>query len=88
VPKDPKEAAQYGVKIIRVDIPRPANEQAMKTAARENPNRWATLASNRTHGAVDQNRTCSIKWAAKQEKFPLMAECFFLASTFIEQIRS
>jgi hypothetical protein len=25
-PKDPKEAAQYGVKIIRVDIPRPANE--------------------------------------------------------------
>ena len=25
-PKDPKEAAQYGVKIIRVDIPRPAYE--------------------------------------------------------------
>jgi hypothetical protein len=25
-PKDPKEAAQYGVKIIRVDIPRPPNE--------------------------------------------------------------
>jgi hypothetical protein len=25
-PRDPKEAAQYGVKIIRVDIPRPANE--------------------------------------------------------------
>ena len=25
-PRDPKEAAQYGVKIIRVDIPRPSNE--------------------------------------------------------------
>jgi hypothetical protein len=25
-PRDPKEAAQYGVKIIRVDIPRPLNE--------------------------------------------------------------
>jgi hypothetical protein len=25
-PKDPKDAAQYGVKIIRVDIPRPPNE--------------------------------------------------------------
>ena len=25
-PRDPKEAAQFGVKIIRVDIPRPANE--------------------------------------------------------------
>ena len=25
-PRDPKEAAQYGVRIIRVDIPRPANE--------------------------------------------------------------
>jgi hypothetical protein len=25
-PRDPKEAAQFGVKIIRVDIPRPSNE--------------------------------------------------------------
>jgi hypothetical protein len=25
-PRDPKEAAQYGVKIIRVDIPHPPNE--------------------------------------------------------------
>jgi hypothetical protein len=25
-PKDPKEAAQYGVGVIRVDIPRPINE--------------------------------------------------------------
>ena len=30
---------------------------------------------------VDQNRTCSIKWAAKQEKFPLMEACFFLTSS-------
>jgi hypothetical protein len=25
-PRDPKEAAQYGVRVIRVDIPRPPNE--------------------------------------------------------------
>jgi len=25
-PRDPKEAAQYGVRVIRVDIPRPTNE--------------------------------------------------------------
>ena len=25
-PRDPKEAAQYGVRVIRVDIPRPLNE--------------------------------------------------------------
>jgi hypothetical protein len=27
-PLDPMEAAQYGVRVIRVDIPRPLNEQA------------------------------------------------------------
>jgi hypothetical protein len=26
-------------------------------------------AGNRAHGTVDQNRSCSIKWAAKQGKF-------------------
>jgi hypothetical protein len=36
----------------------------MKTATRENPNRWA---SDRAHGAAGQNRSCSFKWAAKQE---------------------
>src|SRR5277367_2192675 len=53
-------------------------ERAMKTAGRENPNRWATLASNRAPGAGGQNRTRSIKWAAKQEKVPAGAGVFFL----------
>src|ERR1700688_2990323 len=56
----------------------------MKTAARENPNRCTILSSNRAHGAVGQNRSCSIKWAAKQEKFRPAEKCFLLTSTFIE----
>src|SRR6267378_174695 len=56
----------------------------MKTAGRENPNRWATLASNRARGAVGQNRSRSIKRAAKQEKLQPKEMCFFLTSTFIE----
>ena len=39
----------------------------MKTAARENPNRWAKVSSDRAHSAAGQNRSCSFKWAAKQE---------------------
>jgi hypothetical protein len=39
----------------------------MKTADRENPNRWAKVSSNRAHGAAGQNRSCSFMWAAKQE---------------------
>ena len=54
--------------------------EAMKTAGRENPNRWAKVSSNRAHGADGQNRSCSIKWAAKQEKFRPMRKCFFLTS--------
>jgi hypothetical protein len=63
-------------------------EEAMKTAGRENPNRWTILSSNRAPGAGGQNRSCSIQWAAKQEKFRPMQECFFLTSTFIELIRT
>src|ERR1035438_10284741 len=63
-------------------------EEAMKTAGRENPNRWAILVSNRARGAVGQNRSRSIKWAGKQEKFRPMQGCFFLTSTFIELIGS
>jgi hypothetical protein len=43
-------------------------EEAMKTAGRENPNRWATLLSNRAPGAARLNRPCSIQWAEKQYK--------------------
>jgi len=59
-------------------------EEAMKTAGRENPNHGVAVPRNRAHGAVGQNRSCSIKWAAKQEKFLPREGCFFLTSTFIE----
>ena len=59
----------------------------MKTAGRENPNHGVAVPRNRAHGAVGQNRSCSIKWAAKQEKVRPWEGCFFLTSTFIELIR-
>ena len=63
-------------------------EEAMKTADRENSIRGVTLPRNRAHGAVGQNKSRSIKWAAKQEKLQPKEMCFFLTSTFIELIRS
>ena len=58
----------------------------MKTAGRENPNHdKAILSRNRAHGAVGQNRSRSIKWAAKQEKLQPKEMRFFLTSPFIEQ---
>src|SRR5580700_476645 len=62
-------------------------EEAMKTAGRENPKHRVAWPRNRAHGAVDQNRSRSIKWAAKQEKFQPKEMCFFLTSTFIEPYR-
>jgi hypothetical protein len=59
----------------------------MKTAGRENPDRWAKLSSNRALGAGNQNRSCSIMWAAKQENFQPAESCFFLTSPFIEPIK-
>src|SRR5690349_25157951 len=59
-------------------------EEVMKTAGRENPNRGVAVPRNRAHGAVGQNRSCSVKRAAKQEKFRPREVCFFLTSTFIE----
>jgi hypothetical protein len=61
-------------------------EEAMKTAGREDPNRWANVPSNRTHGAERQNSARSIVWAEKQEKFQPEGRCSFLTSTFIELI--
>jgi hypothetical protein len=60
----------------------------MKTAGRENPNRWATAPRNRAHGAAGQNRSRSIKWAVKQEKFQPKEMCFFLTYPFIERFRT
>jgi hypothetical protein len=59
-------------------------QEAMKTADRENPTHGVTWPRNRAHGAVGQNRTSSIEWAEKQEKFQPKEECFFLTSPFIE----
>jgi hypothetical protein len=59
----------------------------MKIATRKTPNRWATVSSNRAPGAAGQNTSCSITWAAKQEKFQPAEECFFLTSPFIELTR-
>jgi hypothetical protein len=55
-------------------------EEAMKTAGRENPNHCANRPSNRALGAEGQNRSCSNKWAAKQEKLQPLELCFFLTS--------
>ena len=59
----------------------------MKTAGRENPTHGVAWPRNRAHGAAGQNRSRSIKWAAKQEKFQPKEMCFFLTSPFIELIR-
>src|SRR6202163_2370032 len=61
-------------------------QEAMKTADRENPTHGVTWLRNRAHGAVGQNRTSSIEWAEKQEKFQPQEKCFFLTSAFIKQI--
>jgi len=63
-------------------------EEAMKTAGRENPNRWVTVPSTRVHGAEIQNGSRSIQWAGKQEKLQPMEKCFFLTSPFIELHRT
>jgi hypothetical protein len=60
----------------------------MKTAGRENPNRWVIVPRTRVHGAEVQNRSRSIQWAGKQEKLQPQERCFFLTSPFIELIRS
>ena len=56
----------------------------MKTASRENPERWVATPSNRAPGAEGQNRSCSNRWAAKQEKIQPLGLCFFLTSRFRE----
>ncbi len=60
----------------------------MKTAGRRTPNCRASAPDNRAHGAADQNRSCSNRWAEKQEKIQPLELCFFLTSPFREQIRT
>jgi hypothetical protein len=63
-------------------------EEAMKTADSENQKHGVKVPRNRAHGAVDKDRSCSIKWAAKQKKSRPQEKCFFLTSTFIELLQS
>jgi len=60
-------------------------KQAMKTAGRANPNRWAQMSSYRAHGAVGQKPSCSFTGAAKHEKIQPLEGYFFLTSPFIER---
>ena len=53
-------------------------EEAMKTAGRENPNRWAIVPRNRALGAGGQNRSCSIHVGCEARKIPAGGEVFFL----------
>jgi hypothetical protein len=70
--------------IIIFGTDRLRRQEAMKTADRENPIHGATWPRNRARGALGQNRTSSIEWAEKQEKFQPQEKCFFLTSPFIE----
>src|SRR5580704_10615502 len=60
----------------------------MKTAGRENPNRWVIGPNTRVHGAAVQSSSHSISWAGKQEKLRPREMCFFLTSPFIELHRT
>ena len=62
-------------------------QEAMKIAGGENPNHGVAWPRNRAHGAEEQNKSRSIKWAAKQNKFRPKGMCFFLTSPFIELTR-
>jgi len=57
-------------------------EEAMKTAGRENSNRWALLTSNRAYGAVGQHKSRSIKVGCEARKSPADGEVFFLDFSF------
>jgi len=56
----------------------------MKTAGRENQNRWGTVSGNRAYGTAGQSRSHLISWAAKQGKIQPAWISFFLTSAFIE----
>ena len=57
-------------------------EEAMKTAGRENPNRWATVSSNRAPGAGRSEQILLIEVGCEARKLPAGAEVFFLDFPF------
>jgi hypothetical protein len=63
------------------------SEEAMKTADRENPTAGPECPATEHMVSPGQNRSCSFKWAAKQENFQPPGEVFFLTSAFIEPYR-
>jgi hypothetical protein len=60
----------------------------MKTAGRENPNRWAAKPSNRAHGAAGQEQILLNHVGCEERKIPAKGAIFFLTSALIEQIRT
>jgi hypothetical protein len=54
----------------------------MKIAGGENPNHGVARPRNRAHGAEERNKSRSIKWAAKQNKFRPEGDVFFLDFSF------
>src|SRR5262245_37829442 len=60
-------------------------KQAMKIARRRKP-KLLGFARSRAHGAAGQNRSCSNKWAEKQEKLRPLQWCFFLTSPCSENL--
>jgi hypothetical protein len=56
----------------------------MKTAGRENPNRCATVHSNRDHRTAGQNRSLLNQVGCEARKTPAVGEVSFLTSPLIE----
>jgi hypothetical protein len=61
-------------------------KEAMKTAERENRDRWAVVFSIGVDGPAGQNTPNLITRGWKQEKLQLQGKCFFLTSPSIEQV--
>ena len=62
-------------------------EEAMKTAERENRNRWVDMFSVCANGTAGQNRPSLSTWGWKQEKLRRWERCFLLTSPSIERLR-
>src|ERR1700733_14013051 len=62
-------------------------KEAMNTAGRETYNRYTTVRSAPRSRCGRPERSCSIRWAGRQEKLRPQVRCFFL-TPFIELLRS
>jgi hypothetical protein len=62
------------------------SEEAMKTADRENPTAGPECPATEHMVSPGQNRSCSFKWAAKQENFQPPGEVFFLDFCFYRSL--